>query len=193
MTDTDEPVPFGRRLADLGAARPDDLAITLVAVDGSERALTWGQADRRTNQLARAFAATGVGIGDRVAVELQNSPELVLSVLAAWRLGAVPVPMRWDLPDWERQRLLDVVDARLVVDRASVQRLLADADAQPDGALPEVVGPHTNGFCSSGSTGMPKVIVAAQPALWEASRHAPFAANWTEVERPQTILVPAPL
>jgi bile acid-coenzyme A ligase len=192
-TDEEEPVPFGRRLVILAAERPDDLAITLVARDGTERSLTWAEADRRTNQLARAFQAAGLGFGDRLAVELQNSLELVLSVFAAWRLGAVPVPMRWDLPDWERQRLLDVVDAALVIDRDSVGRLLTGADAQPDDPLPEVVGPQVNGICSSGSTGLPKVILADQPALWAASRHAPFAANWTEIERPQTILIPAPL
>lgn len=193
MGEEDELVPFGRRIAALASARPDELAMTVVARDGAEQELTWSQADRRTNQLARTFLAAGVGIGDRVALELQNSVELVLGVFASWRIGAVPVPMRWDLPDWERERLLEVVDARLVVDERSLAALLADADAQPDTPVPDVAGPQINGICSSGSTGLPKVILAAQPALWEASRHAPFAANWTDVPRPQVILVPAPL
>ena len=33
-----------------------------------------------------------------------------MTVLAAWKLGAVPVPVRWDLPDWERERVLEVID-----------------------------------------------------------------------------------
>jgi bile acid-coenzyme A ligase len=189
----DEAVPFMRRMSDLGATRPDELAITVVARDGSERGLTWGAANRQSNQLARAFAAAGVGYGDRVAIELMNSPEFVLAAFATWKLGAVPVPMRWDLPDWERQRLLEVVDAALVLDPATIARLLADADGQPDDDLPEVAGPQTNGICSSGSTGMPKIIIADQPAMWQASSYAPFAANWTEIEQPQTILVPAPM
>jgi bile acid-coenzyme A ligase len=189
----EEPVPYSRRIVELGAERPGEPAITVVGRDGAEQVFTWAQVDRRTNQLGRTMADAGVGVGDRVAVELQNSPELVLSIFAAWKIGAVPVPMRWDLPDWERQRLLDVVDARLVIDQRSVGQLVTDANTRTDSALPEVVGPQTNGICSSGSTGLPKVILADQPALWQASKTTPFAAYWGDVERPQTILVPAPL
>jgi bile acid-coenzyme A ligase len=193
VTEVGEAVPFMRRITELGTSRSDHPAFTVVALDGSERTHTWGEANRRSNQLARAFAAAGVALGDRVAIELQNSPELVLTAFATWKLGAVPVPMRWDLPDWERHRLLEVVDARLVVDAGSIAGLVADADGQPDDDLPEVAGPQINGICSSGSTGLPKVILTDQPAMWAATSYAPFASNWTTVERPQTILIPAPL
>jgi bile acid-coenzyme A ligase len=189
----DEPIPYVRRITDLGATRTDEAALTVVARDGSERTLTWGEVDRRSNQLARAFSAAGVAVGDRVAIELQNSPELALAAFATWKAGGVPIPMRWDLPDWERHRLLDVVDAALVVDPASLPGLLADADGRPDTSLPEVVSPQVNGICSSGSTGLPKVILTDTPAMWLAANQAPFAANWTTIERPQTILIPAPL
>jgi bile acid-coenzyme A ligase len=189
----DESVPFMRRITELGASRPDEPAVTVVAVDGGETVLTWSDAHRRSNRLARAFAAAGLGLGDRLAIELRNSPEHVLSAYAAWKLGAVPVPMRWDLPDWERHRLLDVVDAPLVLDDDAIRELTSAADAQPDHDLPEVVGPQINGICSSGSTGLPKVILTDEPALWDAERYAPFASNWTPIERPQTVLVPAPL
>jgi len=100
-----EGIPFGRRITELAEEDPDAKALIIVAPDGSERVFTTSQIDRRTNQLARAFAGEGVALGDRVAIELQNSPELVLGLLAAWKIGAAPVPMRWDLPDWERQRV----------------------------------------------------------------------------------------
>jgi bile acid-coenzyme A ligase len=193
VTDVDEAMPFMRRLRELGSSRPDELAITVVARDGTERDLTWGEAHRRSNRLARSFTAAGVRYGDRVAIELMNSLEFVLAAFATWKLGAVPVPMRWDLPDWERRRLLEVVAARLVLDPATIAHLLADADAQDDADLPEVTGPQSNGICSSGSTGLPKVIIADQPALWQESSYAPFAANWTEIEQPQIVLVPAPM
>ena len=63
----EEPVPYVRRIAELGATRTDDVALTVVARDGSERTLTWGEVDARSNQLARAFTAAGVGVGGRVA------------------------------------------------------------------------------------------------------------------------------
>jgi long-chain acyl-CoA synthetase len=52
---------------------------------------------REVDELARALAAVwqeqGIGRGDRVAVQLQNVPAMVFVVLAAWRLGAVVVPV----------------------------------------------------------------------------------------------------
>ena len=189
-----EGVPFGRRITELAEEDPDAKALIVVARDGGERTLTTSQIDRRTNQLARAFAAEGLGLGDRVAIELQNSPELVLSILAAWKLGAAPVPMRWDLPDWERQRLIEVVDATLVIDEGSLPRVIKAADDASDDALPDVVGPYHNGICSSGSTGFPKVILSVKPQLYDETTSVPFLAAWgEEVDRPQRILVPAPL
>ena len=186
-------IPFGSRIGQLAKADPDGHAITVVARDASERTFTWDALHRAGNRLARAFATAGVGIGDRVALELQNSPELVLGVHAAWKVGAVPVPMRWDLPAWERQRLLDVVDARLVLDPDTVGDVMATAESMDDTDLPEVTPPQINGICSSGSTGMPKVILADRPAVYEEGANAPFAAAWGPVPRPQRILVPAPL
>jgi bile acid-coenzyme A ligase len=186
-------VPLVRRIAELGTTRADEVALTFVGQDGSERHFTWGDLHRRSNQLARAFADRGVGVGDRVALELRNSPDLVLAAWATWKVGGVPVPTRWDLPDWERRRVLEVVDATLVVDSTTIAGLLAAAGGHPTDDLPEVVSPQVNGICSSGSTGFPKVILTDTPSLWAADRYTPFAANWTDVPRPQTVLVPAPL
>ena len=188
-----EPMSFGARIAELGATVPHEVAFVAVAVDGSEETMTWADADRRSNQLGRAFTEAGLARGDRVAIELQNSAELVLAVLASWKLGAVPVPMRWDLPEWEKARLLEVVDGQLVLDPPTIAALgdrAAELSAAP---LPDVLSPQVNGICSSGSTGLPKVILADRPAVWLADSYAPFASAWGPVERPQTILVPGPL
>ena len=49
-----------------------------------------------------------------------------------------------------------------------------------------------NGICSSGSTGLPKVILNASPRL-DPSICEPFMSHWPPVPRPQTILVPGPM
>ncbi|MDQ1697396.1 MAG: bile acid-coenzyme ligase [Frankiaceae bacterium] len=161
--------------------------------DGTEERSTWRDVDRRSEQIARTLAARGVGNGDRVALELVNSTELVLLVFAAWKIGAVPVPARWDLPAWERDRLLDVVAGRLSVRPDDLAELMADAAAQPAGPLPDVIGMQTNGICSSGSTGAPKVIITDRPTVWVPSMSEPFGANWMPIERPQRMLGLAPL
>ncbi|MCY0925212.1 AMP-binding protein [Streptomyces sp. H27-H1] len=55
--------------------------------------LTYAEADALSDSLAGHLAAQGTGRGDRVAVMLQNTPHFVLAVLAAWKAGAVVVPL----------------------------------------------------------------------------------------------------
>lgn len=193
MTAAVEFLAIGQRLQDLAAEHGDAPALTAVALDGSERTLSWVELDQGSNALGRALTARGLVPGDRVALELKNSVELVVGVLAAWKTGTVPVPMRWDLPDWERARLIDVVAPALTVSADSLGELLAEAAGQSTDPLPVVIGPQVNGICSSGSTGTPKVILADRPAVWTPESSRPFASSWAPVERPQVILVPAPM
>ncbi|MFE2140892.1 AMP-binding protein, partial [Streptomyces sp. NPDC059456] len=53
----------------------------------------YAQTDALSDSVAGHLAARGVGRGDRVAVMLQNTPHFVLAVLAAWKAGAVVVPL----------------------------------------------------------------------------------------------------
>ncbi|HET6951827.1 MAG TPA: AMP-binding protein, partial [Acidimicrobiales bacterium] len=186
-----EPMSYGRRLAQLADADPEGVAVVFAGRDGGEVALTWRGLDRRANRVARLLAGRGVVPGDRVALRLGNTPELVTSVWAAWKLGAVPVPVRWDLPAWERERVLAVVDAR--VDLGDADRAWLRAAGTDEGPLPDAVSPATHGICSSGSTGTPKVIVIDRPALWPGSGPEPFPSGWRPIPRPQTVLVPAPM
>jgi bile acid-coenzyme A ligase len=187
-----EPCSFGVRVQRLGAEQPSVVALRFVARDGGEHTLTWSELDGRSSQVARGLLERGVGPGDRVALALQNSPELVASIIAAWKVGAVPVPVRWDLPSWEQQRVLDVIAAALVVGPDSLPWL--DATTSLDaGPLPPAVSPQTHGICSSGSTGTPKVILIERPALFDATVGEPFPNGWMEVPRPQRMLVPTQL
>ena len=183
---------YGARLAELARHDPAGVAIVFVAQDGHEQPVSWAELDRRADQIGRELARRGVVRGDRVALRLGNTPELVLAVFAAWKLGAVPVPVRWDLPAWECERVLAVVDAR--VDLAEDDRgWLRATAADPADPLPDAVSPQTHGICSSGSTGTPKVIVIDKPAVWDGVGAPPFPSGWGAIDRPQTILVPAPL
>lgn len=55
--------------------------------------LTYAETDELSDSLAGHLAAGGIRRGDRVAVMLQNTPHFVLAVLAAWKAGAVVVPL----------------------------------------------------------------------------------------------------
>ena len=187
-------VPLGLRLSDLAAADPSRLSVVVVHRDGTSDELDRLAVDEGACRWARALAARGLRSGDRVALPVHNSVELVLGAFGAWKLGAVPIPVRWDLPDWERQRVLAVIGAAVVVDERSAPELRDEAKQASADPMPIVTPPQSHGICSSGSTGTPKVIVNTRPGLWTEELSTPFAANFDlPVTRPQTILVPAPM
>ena len=120
--------------------------------------MTTAELDRRSSQLAGAMSTRGLGVGDRLALGLPNSPELFMAAFAGWKLGATPIPVRWDLPEWELDRLREVIGARVHLGDDDLPWICSTADADvPD--LPDVVAPRMHGICSSGSTGTPKIIV----------------------------------
>ena len=185
-------VSFARRVRQLAGERPHEPVCRHVGTDGREVVLSWVELDRRSSQLAGALADRGVRLGDRLALGMRNSPQFVVSALAAWKLGAVPVPVRWDLPEWERRRVCDVIAPRVHLGPDDAPWIDATADLDvPD--LPDVVSPQVNGICSSGSTGTPKVILSERPAVCDATLGTPFMEGWRPVPRPQTILVPGPM
>lgn len=188
-----EGIPFGTKLQQLAEQRGDDTALTVIGRDGTEQSMTFAELNSRANQWGRTLAASGAEVGSLVALAIPNSEQLVLAVLGCWKIGAVPVPMRWDLPDWERSRVLEVIDPVVAVDERTLPTLTARAGGQSDDPLPTVVSPNANGICSSGSTGLPKVILTLAQGMWTPESSFPFLAAWAPTPQPQTILVPAPL
>ena len=186
-------IPFGIRLTQLAAERPDETAVTVVAVNRTAQSMTFGELDAAANRWGRALASHGTQTGSFIALAIPNSMHLLLATLGCWKIGAVPVPMHWDLPEWERDRVRAVINPTVVIDETSRWELEAQAAAESADPLPPAVSPNANGICSSGSTGTPKVIVSLSPSLWTDQHGEPFLANWTPVAKPQTIMVPAPM
>ncbi|MET0148679.1 MAG: class I adenylate-forming enzyme family protein, partial [Acidimicrobiales bacterium] len=190
--DEAEHISIPARMRDLVEERPDEVVWRFVAADGSETTFTWPELDRRSGQLAGALAERGLGLGDRLGIGLRNSPQFVLAVLAAWKLGAIPVPMRWDLPDWELDRLREAIDGKVHLGEDDLEWIDATAEREvPD--LPDVVAPRSNGICSSGSTGLPKVIVSNRPGVYDPALTIPIAEGWRPIPRPQVVLVLGPM
>ncbi|MGH7470662.1 MAG: AMP-binding protein, partial [Longimicrobiales bacterium] len=81
----------------------------------NDRRLTYAQVDARATALAAALAELGVGKGDRIAIDLPNWPEFVLSMFAVAKLGAVIVPLnpRYTVP--ELQYMLRHSEATVVI------------------------------------------------------------------------------
>ncbi|MGD0393614.1 MAG: AMP-binding protein [Acidimicrobiales bacterium] len=190
----EDAVPYGARLGQVAAEGGDGTAVVFVDEDGSERSITWNELESRSTQLAHLFDEQGLGVGDRLAVCLRNSPEHLLSCFAGWKVGATVVPVRWDLPAWELTRLLAVLKPDLVVDADHVG-MVEDSRSYPTTPMPEVTAPIGWGVCSSGSTGTPKVIVQKGPAIFLHSTNvtSSVVASYGPMSKPQLVLCPAPL
>ena len=78
---------------------------TALVCDG--RRHTYAELARRVDALAGVLRAGGVRRGDRVALFLDNGPELVAGIFAALRLGAVFVPIN---PLTKREKLAHVLN-----------------------------------------------------------------------------------
>lgn len=186
------PISNVRQLKALAAGGPDEIAYVHLAMDGTERSVAWAELDRRSSQVAAELARRGVEFGDRVGLGIRNSPEFVFGVFATWKLGAVPVPVRWDVPDWELQRLREVIEPTVYIGPDDLAWVGASAD-DPVSDFPDAVSPNTSGICSSGSTGTPKIILSQAPAVFVPAMGAPIAGVFMHVTRPQRILVLAPM
>ena len=67
------------------------------------------------NRLARDLQARGVGLGDMVTIALPNSIAWFVTAAAAWKLGAIPQPVSYRLPDVELQAIVELADSKVVV------------------------------------------------------------------------------
>ena len=77
--------------------------------------LTFRDIDRLSDAFAVALAERGVQRGDRVAVYMQNNPQYVVSLLAAWKIGAIHVPLNPMLREGELRYHLDDCGASVLV------------------------------------------------------------------------------
>jgi len=58
-----------------------------------DHAITYGEVDRLSDNLAAAFEDMGLRKGDRMVVDLQNVPQFPIVTYAAWKLGVIVVPL----------------------------------------------------------------------------------------------------
>ncbi|WP_245627681.1 non-ribosomal peptide synthase/polyketide synthase [Actinomadura oligospora] len=162
------PAPSPVDLFHRQAARtPDAPAIT-----AGETRWTYRRLDAAADHVATLLRARGVRRGERVAVALERSAELVAVLLGVWKAGAAYVPIDADQPAERIGQVLDGTRATVLVGTAkslagmpegSVPHLvLGDltAPAAETDAVRTPVGPHDLAYVmhTSGSTGVPKGV-----------------------------------
>ena len=140
-----------------------------------ERRLTFAAADARANRLAHVLQDNGIGAGDHVALYLYNGVEYLEGMLAAFKLGAVPINVNYRYVEDELRYLLDDADARAVVFHAEFAPKLAAIAAD----LPELQTfiAVDDDFARDAGAAAPAGAIAYEAALAAASAARDFAAR----------------
>ena len=111
-------------------ATPDRTAVTLVGANGTVTEYSFEDLHRSANRLAHFFDDRGVERGDRVAVSGVQSVECLVTHLAAWKLGAISVPVSILYgPDGLAYRLADCGASVFVADPSSLKHVRERSDA----------------------------------------------------------------
>jgi amino acid adenylation domain-containing protein len=87
-------------LTESAARRPDAEAVRLL-----DQALTYGELDLLSNQLAHALIANGVTPRDRVGIYLHKSPSAIAGIFGIMKAGACYVPVDANAPGMRLQEI----------------------------------------------------------------------------------------
>ncbi len=171
--------------------------VALISADGDE--LTYTELNHRANQLAHYLRQLGVGPESRVAILMERSVEMIVSVLAVLKAGGAYVPLdphypqerlTWMLSDSESSLLLTKkwlgdnlpeLDARVICLDTDEDLIAQQSDSNPEFSM------HSENLAyliyTSGSTGKPKAVAIEHRSLvnYVAVSHAHFGL--TESDR----------
>jgi len=115
------------------AARHRDNAL----VHYFDKSITAGQLEAWSDALAVALQKRGAEPGERIAMYLQNIPQVFIAVLAAWKCGAVIVPCNPMLRERELTKILSDSGSRILISQEDLYVDVARA------ALPATAVQHT--------------------------------------------------
>ncbi|SFP23866.1 amino acid adenylation domain-containing protein [Variovorax sp. OK605] len=171
-------VDFGDCTLAAHVARWSETTPDAPALEAGELRMSYREFDARINRMAHWLKARGVAAGGRVALELPRSADLLVAMLAAWRVGASYLPLDPEWPAARRRAVLADAAPSLVLQAAAPQP--GDEAAWPRavpadielGDFPDSPPGHAASMddlayvlYTSGSTGTPKGVVIAQSNL----------------------------
>lgn len=159
-----------------------------VAVVGDGIRLTYQQLDDCSRLLASRLQAAGVSHQDVVVLAQERGPQVIISMLAVVRVGAIYVPVHANDPEQRLAQLIGETDASLALvdhsfsDRVTgirsikvdVDRLLSDVESeQPIRFDTAAVDPQDLAYLmfTSGSTGRPKGVAISHSNVVALSQY----------------------
>ncbi|OZF59221.1 hypothetical protein CH290_22565, partial [Rhodococcus sp. 06-156-4] len=154
-------------IANRATVAPDALAV----IDDTGTHWSYADFDARVNALAHILIERGVQVGDRVAVHLPRSIDLVTALLAVIRAGAAYVPIDPDYPDERIGHILDDASPTMVItgdflDTPAVSARLTRGERVAP-VLARALTPADTAYVlfTSGTTGRPKGVMISHQAI----------------------------
>jgi acyl-coenzyme A synthetase/AMP-(fatty) acid ligase len=182
---------FGTDVIDRRAREHDGPALIWENAAGDSCNYSYSDLSRLSNRMANVLRANGVAKGDRVVIMLPRLPEWFIALIAAMKIGAVPIPCIEMLTARDIEYRVKNAEAKAAICRAEhavkfasvekqipVRIALGDApgwldwDSELSRASettePAVVRAEDPAimYYTSGSTGHPKAVVHASRAIY---------------------------
>ncbi|MFM9926614.1 amino acid adenylation domain-containing protein [Variovorax sp. H27-G14] len=157
-------VDFGDRTLAAHVARWAQTTPDAPALEAGELRMSYRAFDARINRVAHWLKARGVAAGGRVALALPRSADLLVAMLAAWRVGASYLPLDPDWPAARRHAVLADAAPSLVLQAVPPDSELGNFPDSPPGHAASMED-LAYVLYTSGSTGTPKGVVIAQGNL----------------------------
>ncbi|HEV2799874.1 MAG TPA: amino acid adenylation domain-containing protein, partial [Pyrinomonadaceae bacterium] len=167
--------------------------------------ISYGELNRRANQLAAYLRRRGVGAESRVGVCLERGAELIVAVLGVLKAGGAYVPFDADLPQERIAYMLNDACVSLVVSEShlaealpeevvpvvlvDVQREEIAAESADDAAAKTNAENLAYVIYTSGSTGRPKGVAVSHQAVVRLVKET----NYIELTPQDVVLQYAPV
>ena len=159
------------RFAAQAARTPEALAVTM-----GDETLSYGELDRRADELARRLLRLGVGPETRVALLLGRTLDVPVAILGVWKAGGAYLPLDLDSPPERLADLLADAEPAVVIHRGAPELPAAEGVRWLDLAVPEPDSmalplPKVSAedlaylIYTSGTTGKPKAVMIEHGSL----------------------------
>ncbi len=144
------------------------------AVVWRDTRMTYRQLDERANRLAHGLEGMGVGAGDHIGVFMYSRPEYLETMVAAYKIRAVPININYRYVAEELIYLFDNAELRaLVVEASFAPMVAAIRDRLPHLDHVIVVDDHSSGSeAVPDAPGFEELLAASSPLAGFGPRSA---------------------